>query len=153
MWGMAPSPRLSGGGSPPATLAIFPLLSLERQLCRRNPCSSAGFARATLLGGGSGRGATPPSGFYPCRALCRGFLQMMRVTPRRLMILQCSHRALIDGLTFIARRSLLAVLFESIRDPAARAVVRRQLDLHALARAHPDAVHPPLAAHVHEHPV
>ena len=28
-------------------------------------------------------------------------MQITRVTPRRLMILQCSHRALIDGLTFI----------------------------------------------------
>src|SRR5439155_1023753 len=54
-----------------------------------------------FLGGGPGRGAAPPSGLYPCLALCRGFLQITRVTPRRLMILQCSHRALIDGLTFI----------------------------------------------------
>src|SRR5205823_4257832 len=43
----------------------------------------------------------PPG--YPWRALCRGFLQITRVTPRRLMILQCSQRTLIDGLTFIAR--------------------------------------------------
>src|SRR5437016_11815558 len=49
MWVLAPSPRLSGGGPPPATLAIFPLLSLERQLCRRNPCSSAGFTGASLF--------------------------------------------------------------------------------------------------------
>src|SRR5207245_10052408 len=54
-----------------------------------------------FLRGGPGRAATPPSGLYPCLALCRGFLQITRVTPRRLMILQCSHRALIDGLTFI----------------------------------------------------
>src|SRR5881296_4714840 len=44
---------------------------------------------------------SPPG--YPWRALCRGFLQITRVTPRRLMILQCSQRTLIDGLTFIVR--------------------------------------------------
>ena len=45
--------------------------------------SSAGFAGAILiLGGGIGRDAKPPpSASYPCRALCRGFLQMIRVTP------------------------------------------------------------------------
>src|SRR2546426_875286 len=144
--GAIPPPPLS-----PLSLSVSPLF--ERQLRRRNPFRARALPAQPLLGGGPGRGATPPSGAYPCRALCRGFLQMMRVTPRRLMILQCSHRALIDGLTFIARRSSLAVLFESIRDPAAREVVRRQLDLHAVARQDPDEVHPHLAAHVREHPV
>src|SRR5712691_2998169 len=156
MYVIATSPRLSRGRSTPATLAIVAL---------RFSLSSGGFAaappvRAPTLpaqplswGEVPEGGQRPPPGNYPCRALCRGFLQMMRVTPRRLMILQCSHRTLIDGLTFIARRSSLAVLFESIRDPAAREVVRRQLDLHAVAREDPDEVHPHLAAHVREHPV
>src|SRR5207244_13405723 len=44
-------------------------------------------------------------------------------------------------------------LFEPVRDPAPREVVRRQLDLHPIAREDPDEVHPHLAAHVREHPV
>src|SRR5712691_849912 len=179
MYVIATSPRLSRGRSTPATLAIVAL---------RFSLSSGGFAaappvRAPTLpaqplswGEVPEGGQRPPPGNYPCRALCRGFLQMMRVTPRRLMILQCSHRALIDGLTFIARsRSIVRApaspaqplpggrlgggrrgplrLLESIRDPAAREVVRRQLDLHAVAREDPDEVHPHLAAHVREHPV
>src|SRR5256712_3303965 len=46
-----------------------------------------------------------------------------------------------------------AELFEPVRDPAPREVVRRQLDLHPIAREDPDEVHPHLAAHVREHPV
>src|SRR5207244_1256718 len=38
----------------------------------------------------------------PWRCLWRGFLQMMRTTPSRRTILQCSHRTLTDGLTFIS---------------------------------------------------
>jgi hypothetical protein len=34
--------------------------------------------------------------------LWRGFVQMIRTTPLRRMTLHFSHRALIDGLTFIA---------------------------------------------------
>jgi hypothetical protein len=49
----------------------------------------------------------PPSELYPCRCLCRGFLQMMRTTPWRLTILQFSQRAFTDGLTFMAPRSYL----------------------------------------------
>src|SRR5947208_321561 len=173
MYVIATSPRFSLGRSTPATLAIVALRSFERRLCPR-PCPRGG------LGGGR-RGPAderPPPGFYPCLALCRGFLQITRVTPRRLMILQCSHRALIDGLTFIVpspspspvrapappAQPLLgggigrgakppSELFEPVRDPAPREVVRRQLDLHPIAREDPDEVHPHLAAHVREHPV
>src|SRR5207249_4910772 len=91
----------------------------------------------------------PPSP-QPCRALCRGFLQMIRVTPSRLTILQCSQRTLIDGRTFIASSSPRPSL-ESIGDPASGQVVRRELDLHAVARQDPDEVHPHLAVHVREH--
>src|SRR6185436_20870417 len=84
---------------------------------------------------------------YPCRCLCRGFLQMMRVTPCRLMILQCSHRVLTDGRTF------MALLLEPVGDPAPRQIVGRQLDLHPVARQDPDEVHPHLAADVGQHPV
>src|SRR5712691_12401308 len=112
MYVIATSPRLSRGGSSPATLALVAL---------RFSLSSGGFAaaphvRAPTLpaqplswGEVPEGGQRPPPGNYPCRALCRGFLQMMRVTPRRLVILRCSHRALIDGLTFIVpSRSLRA---------------------------------------------
>src|SRR6059036_4012193 len=71
---------------------------------------------------------------------------MTRVTPRRLTILQCSQRALIDGRTLIS-----SLLLESVRDPAPREVVRRQLDLHAVAGQDTDEVHPHLPADVREH--
>src|SRR2546426_3890378 len=73
---------------------------------------------------------------------------MTRVTPRRLTILQCSQRALIDGRTFIS-----SLLLESVRDPAPREVVRRQLDLDAVAGQDADEVHAHLAADVREHPM
>src|SRR2546422_7517011 len=155
MYVRATSPRFSRGRSTPAILAISP-----------SPLSSAGFARATLLGGGTGRGAKPPSGVYPCRCLCRGFLQMMRVTPRRLTTLQCSQRAFTDGFTFIVPSSLRLPFerrlcrrnppggglgggrrgplpsFEPVRDAAPRQVVGRQLDLHPVTREDADEVHP-----------
>src|SRR3989442_5756045 len=92
MYVTAISPRFSLGRSTPATLAIFLSPSLfERRLCRRNP----------ILGEAS-EGATeaPSEVLYPCRCLCRGFLQMIRTTPRRLTILHCSQRTLTDGRTF-----------------------------------------------------
>src|SRR5438445_9869605 len=77
---------------------------------------------------------------------------MIRTTPWRLMILQCSQRVLTDGLTFIASRLADAPpLFEPVRDAAAREVVRRQLDLHAVPGQDPDEVHPHLAADVGQH--
>src|SRR6184192_1214732 len=73
---------------------------------------------------------------------------MTRVTPSRLTILQCSHRALIDGRTFIR-----LLLFEPVGDAAAREVVRRQLDLDAVPGQDANEVHSHLAAHVREHPM
>src|SRR5260370_8976844 len=72
---------------------------------------------------------------------------MMRGTPRRLTILQCSHRTFTDGLTFIVP----AFSLEPVRDAPARQVVGRELHLHTVARQDPDEVHPHLAAHVREH--
>src|ERR1043166_6021372 len=88
---------------------------------------------------------------YPCRCLCRGFLQMMRTTPARRTTLQCSQRVLIDGLTFMSlgeghpRRVPLVPscpLFEPVGDAPAREVVGRQLHLHPVAGQDPDEVHP-----------
>src|SRR3989442_7765578 len=73
---------------------------------------------------------------------------MIRTTPLRRTTLQCSQRALTDGLTFI---SALALLLEPIRDAAPRQIVGRQLHLHPIAGQDPDEVHPHLAAHVGEH--
>src|SRR5881628_2767246 len=87
----------------------------------------------------------PPSP-QPCRALWRGFWQMIRVTPRRFTILQCSQRTLTDGRSF-----LVSALLEAISDAPPREVVRRQLDLHAVARQDADEVHPHLPADVREH--
>src|SRR5438034_4239090 len=144
MYVTAISPRFSLGRSTPATLAMV----------SPRARSSAGFAGAILLclcpGGGIGGGHPGPlrSSLYPCRCLCRGFLQMIRTTPRRLTILQCSQRTLTDGRTFIS-----SLLLEPVRDPAPCEVVRRQLDLHAVPRQDADEVHAHLAAHVREHAV
>src|SRR2546422_5278437 len=95
MYVTATSPRFSLGRSTPATLAMV----------SPRARSSAGFAGAILVlflsWGRHRRGPPrPPPKFYPCRCLCRGFLQMIRTTPRRLTILQFSQRTLIDGRTF-----------------------------------------------------
>src|SRR6266849_1597841 len=54
------------------------------------------------------------------------------------------HRSLVS-----ASKSIL--LLEPVGDPAPGEVVRRQLDLHAIARQDPDEVHPHLPADVREH--
>src|SRR5215208_1075440 len=61
---------------------------------------------------------------------------MTMVLPCRLMTRHRSHMGLTDGLTFISAIP--------VRDPAAREVVRRQLDLHLVAREDPDVVLPDL---------
>src|SRR3989475_9409901 len=147
MYVTAISPRFSLGRSTPATLAIFLSPSLfERRLCRRNPILGEASEGAVAPCGRACE--APPPKFYPCRCLCRGFLQMIRTTPRRLTILQCSQRTLTDGRTFIS-----SLLLEPVRDPAPCEVVRRQLDLHAVPRQDADEVHAHLAAHVREHAV
>src|SRR5437667_12631657 len=98
MYVIATSPRFSLGRSTPATLAIVALRSFHRRRPRRPPFERRLRRRNLSWGGGPGRGAAPPSGLYPCLALCRGFLQITPVTPRRLMNLQCSLLALLDDL-------------------------------------------------------
>src|SRR3990170_759863 len=82
---------------------------------------------------------------------------MIRTTPLRRITLHFSHRALIDGRTFIARSALLASvtlpLLEPIGDATPRQVVRRKLDLHPVTGQDPDEVHPHLAGDVGEDPV
>src|SRR3972149_4202524 len=70
-------------------------------------------------------------------------------TPCRRMYLQRSQHALTDALTF----TIAPALLESIRDPATRQVVRRQLDADPVARKDPDEVHAELAADVGEYPM
>src|SRR6186713_1178890 len=94
---------------------------------------------------------------YPCRCLCLGLLQMTITVPRRRITLQLSQRALTEALTFngssFVCSTCVSGLLESVRDPAAGQVVRRQLDADAVTRQDPDEVHPQLAADVGEHPV
>src|SRR5438132_13216356 len=98
MYVTATSPRFSRGRSTPATRAMCPLRSsFERRLCRRNPS----------LGEVWEGGRSPPPRVYPCRALCRGFLQMILVAACRLTILQCSRRTLTVDRTFLASLSPL----------------------------------------------
>src|SRR5262247_1975830 len=101
MYVTATSPRFSLGRSTPATRAILCLRSLASV-----PLAAV---RAAALPPQS----VPRGVLYPCRCLCRGFLQMMRVTPCRLTLLQFSHRVFTDGRTF------MALLLEPVGDPAA----------------------------------
>src|SRR5690349_2733507 len=71
---------------------------------------------------------------------------MIRVTPWRLTTLQFSQRTFTDGRTFMSS----SLLLEPVRDPAAGEVVRRQLDLHAVARQDADEIHAHLAADVRQ---
>src|SRR5262245_17477028 len=145
MYVTATSPRFSLGRSTPATLAMFALRPSV-------PCSSGGFAAAILPGGGIGRGAKPPSEGLPLSGLVP---RILADDPR--------HALTLDDLAVLTtnfdRRSYLhrvplstpATLLEPIGDPASGQVVRRQLDLHAVARQDPDEIHPHLAADVREH--
>src|SRR3990172_12615517 len=74
---------------------------------------------------------------------------MTITVPCRRMTLPRSQRALTDALTF----TIAPALLESIRDPATRQVVRRQLDADPVARKDPDEVHAELAADVGEYPM
>src|SRR2546428_7276970 len=144
MYVTATSPRFSRGRSTPATRAMCSLRSsFERRLCRRNPS----------LGGGFGRGAKPPSEGLSLSGLVS---RILTDDPR--------HALTLDDLAVFAahfdRRSYLhrfpvstspESLLEPIGDSASSEVVRRQLDLHTVARQDPDEVHPHLPAHVREH--
>src|SRR6266511_5604013 len=88
--------------------------------------------------------------FYPCRCLCRGFVQMTRTRPWRRMILHRSHIFFTDGRTFIARTSPSLV---AVHDPAARQVVRRQLYQNSVPREDPNVVHPHLPRDVSQNVV
>src|SRR3990170_2536018 len=70
---------------------------------------------------------------------------MMRTTPSRRTILQCSHRTFTDGLTFIV------VSLKPVRDPAAGQVIGRELHLDLVPGEDPDEVHAHLAGHVCQH--
>src|SRR6266581_7435540 len=110
MYVTAISPRLSRGRSTPATRAITVLLPTLLRLASAVERPAASHSH------------------QPCRCLCRGFLQMIRVTPWRFTILQCSHRTLTDGRTFIVSlepfHRLAKPSLEPVRDAAPRQVVR-----------------------------
>ena len=69
--------------------------------------------------------------FYPCRCLWRGFVQMTRMTPLRLMILQFSQSFFTDARTFILN------LFRFDNDPALRQIVRRHFQRYFVAGLKP----------------
>src|SRR5215203_1937313 len=83
----------------------------------------------------------------PCRCLCRGLVQMTRTRPCRRITLHFSHIFFTDGRTFMRLSRLLV----AVRDAAAAQVVRRELDLHPVAREDPDVVHSHLAGDVGQH--
>jgi hypothetical protein len=76
---------------------------------------------------------------------------MTITVPWRRMTLQLSQRALTEALTFNGSSIVCCGCcrsLESVRDPAAREVVWRQLDPDTVTRQDPDEVHPKLAADV-----
>src|SRR5687768_10322571 len=93
---------------------------------------------------------------YPCRCLCLGLVQMTITVPWRRMTLQLSQRALTEALTFNGS-SIVFVWWwrslESVGDPAAGQVVRRQLDADPVTGQDPDEIHPEFAADMGEHTV
>src|SRR6516165_3080566 len=144
MYVTATSPRFSLGRSTPATLAMCLLRLSERRLCRRNPDP----------GGRHRKGREAPS---------ERLLPLSSLVPR-ILADDPRHALTLDDLAVLTanldRRSYLHrvplstsgnSLLEPIGDPAPGQVVRRQLDLHAVARQDPDEVHPHLAADVREH--
>ena len=80
---------------------------------------------------------------------------MTITVPWRRMTLQLSQRALTDALTFNGSSIVVlgVCLLESVRDPAAGQVVRRQLDTDSVTGQDADEVHPELAADMGEHTV
>src|SRR5262245_52785708 len=71
---------------------------------------------------------------------------MTSVRPRRLITRQRSHIGLTEGRTFISLQ-----LLQSERDPPARQVVRRELDLHPVAGKDADVVLAHLPRDLREH--
>src|SRR5207302_6569478 len=114
----------------------------ERRLCRRNP----------ILGEASEGAPRAPS-----EALS---LPLPLLVPR-ILANDPHDAAPLDDLAVLAahldRRSdfhaSLLLLLEPVRDPAAREVIRRQLDLHAVPGQDADEVHAHLAADVRQHAV
>src|SRR6266568_5830569 len=144
MYWIAISPRLSRGRSTPEMRAIVSnLLSshftahLGPSGCLRHsvdPRLAPRRAISPLTSGRPGASGTRStlSSHYPCRCLWRGFLQMMRTTRSRRTILQCSHRTLTDGLTFI---SCPFELFH--RSPQAALCLRHAVDLQLALHVEP----------------
>ena len=75
---------------------------------------------------------------YPWRCLCLGFSHSTRTTPRRRTTLHLEQIGLTDDLTFI----ILSSLFESVRNSAAREIVRRQFHGHFITRQNSNEMHP-----------
>src|SRR5947199_749068 len=146
MYVTATSPRFSRGKSTPATLAIDFLRSLFRP--------SGGLAAPIHPGGRHRKG-----GEAPLRVLSLACLvaRVLADDPRHALTLDdlAVLTAHLDRRPYLHRFSVSTSieirLLEPIGDPAPGQVVRRQLDLHAIARQDPDEVHPHLAADVREH--
>src|SRR5687768_4029672 len=90
------------------------------------------------------------------RAMAASVLSLPLLVPRVLAD-DPRHALTLDDLAVLAARLHrwphlhAALLLEPVSDAAAREVVRRQLDLHAVAGQDADEVHAHLAAHVGEH--
>lgn len=82
---------------------------------------------------------------YPWRCLCRGFSQITRTTPFRRMTLHLEQMTLTEDRTFMFyASSRTSPLLETIRNPASRQIVGRELNGHLVPRQDLDKMHPHL---------
>lgn len=75
---------------------------------------------------------------YPCLCLCRGFVQRIRTTPRRLTTLHFAQIGFTDDLTFIMTFKLL---LEAIRNPPPGQIVGRHFYCHFVPRKNANKMH------------
>jgi len=66
---------------------------------------------------------------YPCRCLWRAFVQMTRMTPLRLTILQFSQSFFTDARTFMSKKSFFVPCVVRVTGPTVQTTSDRRIQL------------------------